>query len=133
MKRIYPQIIATLILTVVVLIPYTVSAQFGNFIKCGDDPVANPCEFNDLVTLVTDVINGLIKLATLITTGVLAYAGFKMIFSGGDEGAYKDAKEMALKTVKGYLWILVAWTLVYTITNVLLDPNNYTNLLGSPN
>ncbi|MFZ2049008.1 MAG: hypothetical protein WAV25_01800 [Minisyncoccia bacterium] len=132
MKRIYPQIVATALLSIIVVSPHIVSAQFGDFIKCGNEGQPD-CGFQQLVTLVTDVINGLIKLATLITTGVLAYAGFKMIFSGGDESTYKEAKEMALKTVKGYLWILVAWTLVYTITTVLLEPNNYTNLLGSPN
>jgi len=128
MKRIYPQITATLFLAIIVVSPHIVSAQFGDFIKCGNEGQPD-CGFEQLVTLVKDVINGLIKLATLITTGVLAYAGFKMIFSGGDEGAYKDAKEMALKTVKGYMWILVAWTLVYTITNVLLDPTKYTQII----
>lgn len=132
MKHSKSKIIAFLILLIIFATPHIIFAQsvFGNFVKCGNDPVANPCGFNDLVILVKDVITGLIEIATLITTGVLAFTGFKLITAGGDEGELKKAKERFKKTIIGYLWILVAWTLVYTIMTVLLKEGNYTNLLG---
>ena len=135
MKRPKTHIIATLLLLAIFVTPQIIFAAdsvFGNFIQCGNID-QHACGYNDLIILFKNVINGLIELATIITTGVLAYAGFTLITSGGDEGAYKKGVEMLKKTVWGYFWVLVAWTLVYTITSVLLNPATTTTLLGKPN
>ncbi len=89
------------------------------------------CGFNDLILLVNALINNLILLAVLFATAGFAYVGFKLMTAGGDEGAMTAAKASAWSILKGFLWILVAWLLVYTITNGLLAPGY--SLLGAPN
>lgn len=78
------------------------------------------CTYEKLIELANGVINVLIALATIIATVVLIYAGFKLLTSGGNENEAKEAKEMLLKVVWGFFWILVAWVAVYTIMNTLL-------------
>ncbi len=95
------------------------------------DGVTNPCDFADFITLIKNGITDLVLLSTLLVVAMLAYAGINLLMSGGNAGARTDAKDMGLKVVKGYMWILVAWLLVYTITSTLLKPEFFF-LLGSP-
>lgn len=80
------------------------------------------CDFADFVTLIKLLINTLIVLSTFLATAVFAYSGFKLLTSQGNEGAMSDAKAMIGKVIKGYVVILSAWLIVYTITNTLLKP-----------
>jgi hypothetical protein len=88
-------------------------AQTFNLIVCsGTD--ADPCTFAHLV----------------LATMAFAYAGFILLTSGGSEGKKDEAKKIFTKVLIGYLWILGAWLLVYTITSVLL--NSGYSVLGAP-
>lgn len=108
---------------------------------CGKTPInatdislTNPhaqCTFNHLMLLANHLITDLIVLSTFLAVAVFVFVGIKLLTSGGNEGAMKDAKAMLMKVVIGYLWILGAWVLVYTITNALLD-TKYLQLLGKP-
>ncbi len=80
------------------------------------------CSFESLITLLNVLIHDLVVLSTLLAGCVFAYAGFILLTSGGDTGALKRAKDIFIKVLKGYLWILAAWVIVYTITNTLLGP-----------
>ena len=93
-------------------------------------PYNHPCGFNDLIVLTQNLITDLILLSTLLATIAFAYAGLKLLTSGGSESARKEAADIFLKVLKGYLWILGSWLLVYTITSVLLNPGY--SLLGAP-
>lgn len=89
------------------------------------DAVPNPgglplCSFGSLVTLVNVLIHDMVVLSTFLATGVIAYAGFLLLKSGGDPGAMTKAREIFRKVIFGYLWILAAWVIVYTITHTLL-------------
>lgn len=88
----------------------------GGFIIC-DGP---DCDFADLAKLVGILINDLIIISTFIATGLFVYAGFRLLISGGDEGAMRDAKAIIGKVIRGYIVILTAWLVVYTITHTLL-------------
>jgi hypothetical protein len=88
------------------------------------------CDFEALIELVRVLIHDLVLLSTLLAVGVFAYAGIKLLASGGNPGAMKDAKGMFFKVLIGYMWILAAWLIVYTITSVLLHPGY--SLLGAP-
>ncbi|MDP2642127.1 MAG: hypothetical protein Q8P21_02465 [bacterium] len=88
------------------------------------------CSFSDLIVLTQNLINNLIVISTLLATAAFAYAGFILLISGGNESAKTKAKDIFFKVLKGYLWILAAWLLVYTITSVLLNPGY--SLLGPP-
>ncbi len=91
---------------------------------------ADPCEFPELVELVKVIITDLVIISTLIAVIVFIYAGFKLMTSRGNSSAMEDVKKMLWSIVIGYLWILGAWLIVYTITSVLL--NDGYSLLGSP-
>ena len=104
-------------------------AQSLGLIVC-DGTASDPCTFGDLITLAKNLINALIIISTFLATAAFAYAGFILLTSGGNESAKNRAKEIFRKVLIGYLWILGAWLLVYTITSVLLRPGY--SLLGAP-
>lgn len=94
------------------------------------DGVTVPCTFEKLVELVRVLITDLVYLSTFLTVAAFAYAGYILLTSGGNTSARDRAKGIFLKVLIGYLWILAAWLIVYTITSVLLT-DGYT-LLGAP-
>lgn len=103
-------------------------------IVCGNtDPnltlYTHDCVFSDLIVLAQHLVTNMIILSTFFAVAAFAYAGIKLLASGGNESAMKDAKSILTKVLIGYLWILGAWVLVYTITTVLLKPE-VTNFLG---
>ncbi len=100
-----------------------------NLIVC-DGTTDNPCTFNSLIVLAQNLINDLIIISTLLATAAFAYAGFLLLTSGGSETIKTKAKGIFIKVLIGYLWILGAWLLVYTITSVLL--NEGYSILGAP-
>lgn len=81
----------------------------------------DPCTYKDLVELAQVVVHDLVILSTFVAVAVFAYAGFKLLFSGGNEGEFTKAKSMFTKVALGYLWILAAWLIVYTISKALLN------------
>ena len=103
-------------------------AQSFNLIVC--DGVTVPCTFAKLVELVKNLITALIIISTFLATAAFAYAGFLLLTSGGSESKKDDAKKIFTKVLIGYLWILGAWVLVYTITSVLF--NTGYSVLGKP-
>jgi putative copper export protein len=105
-----------------------VSAQDLGLIVC-DGP---NCGFNDLITLAKNLINALIILSTFFATAAFAYAGFILLVSGGSESEKKRAKDIFTKVMWGYLWILSAWLLVYTMSSALLSTEFSFSLLGAP-
>lgn len=94
------------------------------------DGGTEPCTFSHLIELAQNLITDLILISTLLATAAFAYAGFILLTSGGNESAKTKAKEIFRKVLIGYLWILGAWLLIYTITSVLLKPGY--SLLGAP-
>lgn len=94
-----------------------VSAGAFNLIVC-DGP---SCNFGHLIQLAQNVITALILLASFIAVIAFIYAGFILMTSGGNESKKTQAKEIFKKVFIGYLWILAAWLIVYTITSLLED------------
>ncbi len=91
--------------------------------------VGGRCDFNAFIVLIKNGIFDLVLISTLIVVFMLIYVGFKLITSQGNTSAYTDAKKIFGNVVKGYLWVLAAWLIVYTITNALLF-SNFNFLLG---
>ncbi len=105
-------------------------AQSFGLIVC--DGAIEACTFNHLIKLVGQLINAMVIISTFLATGAFAYAGIKLLTSGGNESAMTEAKSIFTKVLIGYLWILGAWVVVYTIINVLVvDDSGYT-LLEKP-
>src|SRR3989338_2016494 len=64
-----------------------------------------------------------VVISTFLAAAAFAYAGILLLTSGGSEGKKDEAKKIFTKVLIGYLWILGAWVIVYTIVNVLLEPS----------
>ncbi len=84
--------------------------------ECG---VNQECGYYDLMKLVNNIINWIIKISIPVSTGVLAWAGFIYLTTAiSDQKSY--AKDMIRKVLIGFAIILSAWIVVTTITNTLL-------------
>jgi len=81
------------------------------------------CGFDDVIKLGINLINFLTVLATALSAVSFSYAGFLLITSGGDPGARKKAQEIFTKTAIGFVFVLGAWVIVYTLVNTLLVPD----------
>ena len=133
MTKILSTILA-LIVVVALLVPSIVSATgddtvgTSSLIVCGVDTSGNGilednemCNFENLVELGVNIIDFLIKLTTLVATAAFVWVGLLLLTSGGDEKKKNEAKAIAMKVLKGYLWVMFAWLLVYTVLNVLVE------------
>ena len=99
-------------------------------IVCGQTG-GTPCEFEHLIILAKHLIHDLVILSTFLAMAAFVYAGYILLTSWGNPGAKAKAKNVFTKVLIGYLWILGAWLLVYTIASVLLQ-DKYLFLLGKP-
>lgn len=101
-------------------------------IICNSQPPFDAsCNFGHVITLIQNAITNLIIFSTFLAVAAFIYAGFLLLTSGGNESAKTDAKNTLLKVLKGYIVILAAWLIVYTIVNVLVEPS-VPSLLGQP-
>lgn len=95
----------------ILVLPVVVTAQAGGLVPCsGPD-----CTTESAVKLVNNVIGWLISALGVIAVIVMVYAGFKMVMSAGDEGAWTKAKELFTNVIIGIILILAAWLIVDTI------------------
>ena len=99
--------------------------------KSADPALAQPCGFSHVIELINNIITDLVILSTMLATVALVYVGYILLTSRGNPGAMTKAKDIFMKVVIGYLWILGAWLLVYTISSALLKPE-FSFLLGTP-
>lgn len=116
-------------------------AVWKSLVICGESPVSTStttpltdpthmCTFTDLVILTNNVIQDLIVVATVLTTAVFLWTGLKLVTATfqGNTGAMNDAKRVFKNVLIGYIVILSAWVVVYTILHALVDPRYW--LLG---
>lgn len=118
------------LLLVVVLcfgfIPVLALAQ-SPLVPC--DGVTVQCNFSKLLILATNILNFLLIVSFPLAAIGFAWAGFLFLSSAGSESQVSKAKGIFTKILIGFLIILSAWLIVRTVTNVLLDPQDYTDLL----
>lgn len=120
MKKILANVVVLSLLAGFFVVPVLANAQSFNFMVC--DGVETECDFNKLMELVGVIVEALITIATLFAVIAMIWVGFLLITSGGNEKAKTEAKRIGLSVLKGYLWILFAWLVVYTIYSTLLNP-----------
>ena len=94
--------------------------MWKDLIICNTPKYPIECGFSHLVILTQNLITDLVIISTFLATAAFVYAGFILLTSGGSEGKKDEAKKIFTKVMIGYLWILGAWLVVYTITSVLL-------------
>lgn len=111
-------------------IPFFVEAQ-GIVPNCNravdaQGRFVNPCDFNDILVLVKNVVDFMIfTLAIPLITIVFAYAGWLYMTSGGDSGNRTKAKKMLMNVLVGYAIALGAWLIVNTILNLFGVPDTF--------
>lgn len=97
--------------------------SYDGLVSCGhvgSTGTLDECDFNDLIVTINRVINFLIfYIAFPIVALVAAWAGIKLLTSGGDPGAKKDAKEMFKKVIIGLVLALLCWIIVKLILMTL--------------
>ncbi len=116
-----------LVCAVSVALPSMAHAQSrGNgLIPCGNtvDPstggITDECTFNDLLKLGKNVINYLIALAIPLAAISFTYAGFLYITAVDNPKQVEKARSIFFLVLKGFLLVLSAWLIVYTIVSLL--------------
>lgn len=95
---------------------------FPNFVFAAFIPECgkyNNCGYQDLMTMVNNIISWVILISIPVSSIVFAYAGF-ILMTTGVADKKSQAKAMLWKVFVGMIFILSAWLLVTTITNNLL-------------
>lgn len=88
----------------------------------GDYSTSGECDFTDFVNLLNNFVKWVISLAGVIFTISLIWGGF-LYMTSGEKPANKDkAKTILRSTLYGFIIILCAWLIVYTIIIYVVDP-----------
>lgn len=77
------------------------------------------CTINDLVNLIVTITNYLVGFSLILATIAFMWIGVVMLTAQGDPGKITRAKQIAWNVMIGFLFVLCAWLIVYTITRVL--------------
>jgi hypothetical protein len=111
-----------------------------DLVICGETPlnpasslldIHHPCEFSHLVLLARHLIHDLVLLSTIFAVVTFIWIGFQLMTSVGNPGKRSQALKAFKNVGIGYVFILSAWLIIYTITSTLLYPG-YSILIGSP-
>ena len=124
LKQLTCRVVKALALTLPFL-PFLLYAKVAfaqGLVPC-DGSSIDPCGFNDFIDLIRNVVDFLMfKVAVPLSAILFAYAGFLMMFAGGDEGKIKRARAIFWWVFVGIVITLSAWLIVKTITSALLKP-----------
>lgn len=94
------------------------------------------CGFPHLMELAKNIMNFLITVSIPLAAIAFAYAGFLFMTAGGSQSQVSKAKEIFTKVLIGFIFVLGAWLIVWTITTALLCDSSvqqdcgFYNLLG---
>lgn len=87
----------------------------------GDGIVDNPCKFTDIIVLAKKFIMGWIIAGVIIATMGFAYAGLLYITSMGSTEKISHAHSICVKTFWGFVFMLSAWLIAYTMESIFLS------------
>ena len=124
------------VLCFMLTVPFLASAQ--SIVTCGtvtdaNGVVSNPCTFMDFIKTVGGIVNGTVLMVSVYAAISFMYAGYAYLTSGGSQDKVSYAKGIFTKVLMGYIIILSAWALVYTIeqafynTDANARPGSYLN------
>ena len=115
-------------------------SENGGLVPCGtekselvtsEDPVTHkitqtggeikvPCTFDHILVLINNIINFLLfVIAIPIAAVMFCYAGFLMIFSGGEASARTKAKGIFWNVVFGLVIAAGAWAIMHTLLGII--------------
>lgn len=113
-KNIKNIIIHTFILLLIAM-PFFSFAVDKPLVPCIDD-----CNFSHIMQLINNIVDFILfKMALPISAIMFAYAGFLLLFSGGEQAKRTKAKEIFVNVALGLAFALAAWLIVNTILSIL--------------
>lgn len=119
----YKKIFLSALLIIFVFTPMLSLGAVFPLVQCGttsgaDGVVLNACDFNDIIETLGRVISFLLfYLAVPIAAIMFAYAGFLLLFAGGNSGQMQRAKGIFTDVAVGLALALAAWLIITTILN----------------
>ena len=121
-------ILSALVLLFIFILPVISLAEniYTPLIRCGlpSGQYNKPCNFNEFVGLINRIINWIISMAGVIFTISFVYGGFLYVTSGEKPANRDKAKNLLWSTLMGFVIILVAWLVVYTLLKYLVPDNS---------
>lgn len=97
----------------------------GNIVDENGAVGTDQCKFEDFIELGRNLIRYLVLLSIPLAAIAFAYAGFLYITSGGDSKAKGQARGIFMKVLIGFVFVLTAWLIVYTLTSFLTEDFSY--------
>jgi hypothetical protein len=126
-RRILHRHLISLALLLVFLFPVlSLANPYLPLIQCGHKDasgVMNTCDFNDAVDTINRIINWIISLAGVIFTVSAVWGGFLYLASGTSLGDKERAKKILWNSLLGFVIILSAWLIIFTLLNALVAKN----------
>lgn len=136
MQRLNLSIFSLLTIFTLVLVPFSVThAEWKGLVPCGTEKkaveagvngtesggeVSNPCTFKDFFVLINNVINYIFKFLVIpIAVIMFAYAGFLMLFSGGNAGKSEKAKGIFINVVFGLVIAAASWLIIHNLLEIV--------------
>jgi hypothetical protein len=125
----------SLTIFLMLIMPAFSSAAEGGLVKCGRDVYQVDtevggvkhlkgeiiqCNFKDAMTLVNTIITFILFSLVLPVSAIMfAYAGFKLVTSGGSTEARSKAKSIFTSALIGLVIAAAAWLIIRTILSIL--------------
>jgi hypothetical protein len=100
----------------------------SGLIPCGNAPSGSSvdtikgqeCTFDDLLKLGLNIVKYLVWLSIPLAAISFAWAGFLYLSSAGNQSKVESAKQIFIKTLIGFLFVISAWLIVWVIVSLLL-------------
>lgn len=118
---------ALIVVFVIMMLPVAAMAQSGLPSQIVPEDCNQPggCQsICDIALLAQNLLNYGIFLAVVLSAVLFAYAGWRMITSGGNTEIYAQGKRVFGNVLIGIIIILAGWIVVDTLMNTLLGTSN---------
>jgi hypothetical protein len=115
--------VASLLFFLILIIPFISQAAL---VTCGN-PGQPKCDFDAAIGMINGIIKWIISMAGVLFTIAFIYGGFLWMTSGGDSSKKSKAKAVLFSSLKGFVIILTAWLIIYTILNTLIPKDGTGN------
>lgn len=90
--------------------------------------VINPCDFGDVIKLINNVVNFILKnLAVPLAAVAFFYAGILLLFSGGDSEKKSKAKKIFTGVAIGLVFVAASYLIVSTVLSIAGYKWDWTN------
>lgn len=117
-------ILSALVLLFIFILPVISLAEniYTPLIRCGlpSGQYNKPCNFNEFVGLINRIINWIISMAGVLFTVAFVYGGYLYMTAGENSGNKEKAKNLLTTTVMGFVVVLTAWLIIYTLLTYLV-------------